>query len=112
MSMKGVIAGLGSTPCSLEPVTGAVTKPFCIPSIRYLSSTLHQAGEACGGSGGSNRGDNNSPLCSHNDLHLHDFTPIVPSNSPVSWCHRLHVAKLKLRAQLNTVLGTELDQAL
>lgn len=49
--MKGVISRLGSNPCSLEPVTGAVTKPFHIQSIKYLSVPLHRAREAWGDGG-------------------------------------------------------------
>lgn len=93
LSVKGVIARLGSNPCSLEPVTAAVTKLFCIQSIRYLSSPLHQAGEVRGGSAGFSRGDNNSLLPLYSDLHLRQhFHTHYPRQQPCEvvslspWC--------------------------
>lgn len=73
-------------------------KLFCIQSIRYLSSPLHQAGEVRGASAGFSRGDDNSRVHLYSDFHqrIHTHYPRqqpweVLSLSP--WCR----GKLKLR---------------
>lgn len=97
LSMKGVISRLGLNSCSLEPVTVAVTKPFHIQSIKYLSVPLHRAGEAWWGGRGGTLVDSAEVIIApyiRTTIYILEnaFTPIISSNSPVRWCHYLYVA--------------------
>lgn len=72
----------------LKPVLSGADDRSCHKAILHSINPLfiihtppgRRGGGVC--SGGFNRGDDNNPLCSCNDLRLRAFAPIIPSKQP------------------------------